>query len=174
MKHVVEVGCNGRSSIHELVSGADRAQIIEAHPEHYRNTKEFYKEYSGISVYHAAVWHSVGKIWLYPCGLSSFVQGIASPRMANGGNRISDPIEVPSITFDMLDDGSIDFVELDSEGAEWWALKHMRSRPATIQIEMRWKRYKNPHFAAIQNWMADNCYVLARIAGADFVYIQAP
>lgn len=49
---------------------------------------------------------------------------------------------------------------LDMEGSEYFALKHLISRPNLIVIEMQdaAKKYKNPYFDEILNWFTENKY----------------
>lgn len=64
-----------------------------------------------------------------------------------------------------FDRGNIDLLLLDMEGAEWFALKHLISRPKVIVVEMYVQNsafnngyYENPYTTEIKTWMSNNSY----------------
>lgn len=63
---------------------------------------------------------------------------------------------VPTITFDTIDDGNIDCLNLDCEGNEWVVLQQMISRPRVLMIEL-WPN--NPHLNSIVDWLFNNGYI---------------
>ena len=86
-------------------------------------------------------------------------------------------IEVPTVTFDVIDTaGDIDILSIDTEGAEWFAIKHMKSRPSLIMIEMLTEandnlpRWVNPYYQEILEWMKQNKYSLVHRAPSDFFF----
>lgn len=64
-------------------------------------------------------------------------------------------ISVPALHFEDVDDGEIDIINIDCEGAEWHVLEQMRSRPALLGIEL-WNQY--PQRSECLNWLAENNY----------------
>jgi FkbM family methyltransferase len=65
--------------------------------------------------------------------------------------------KVPIITFDSVDDGTIDILALDCEGQEWAVLSKMSSLPFLLTIEV-WDR--NPYKKEIIDWLHDHKYVM--------------
>jgi hypothetical protein len=94
-----------------------------------------------------AVWAISGPVKMFNIGATSYIQGIAgSPANSNNAYQPSpaDLIEVEAKWFRDIDDGTIDVLQLDMEGAEWYALLTMKSKPKIITIEMEYNKYKNP------------------------------
>lgn len=79
-------------------------------------------------------------------------------------------IEVDARTFDEFDDGTIDILDLDIEGCEWYVLEKMKSRPKFIIIETIWKSYTNPFLEQIKAWMAENHYSVFEHRDANTFY----
>ena len=76
-------------------------------------------------------------------------------------------------TFDEFDIGLIDLISIDIEGMEWAVLSRMRSLPKIIEIEMKWKKYINPHYDTIKHWMKINGYIFLERDGSDYIYRRA-
>ena len=77
---------------------------------------------------------------------------------------------VPAVTFDTIDDGTIDVLAIDIEGGEWFVLRHLVSRPAIISVETHGKRYVNPYRAEIDAWMRAEGYGAWYRDDSDTVY----
>lgn len=91
-------------------------------------------------------------------GGSSYLFGTWAPTGAKELNTI----EVNVITFDSIDDGQIDIMNLDCEGQEWAVLSKMKSRPKLFVIEI-WEG--NPYKEQIFNWLEQNKYDLKFATG---------
>lgn len=171
--HIVEVGCMGHSSLHEMIPSADRVQIFEANPEHARTVCKLYEGYPQVQIHQVALWNKVGEVYLHSDGPSSYVHGLLSPSLTNDGTAgKTQLVAVPCSTFDRYDDGSIDVLEIDIEGAEWYVLERMKSRPRWISVELHWKTYVNPYFIEIKRWMQENGYELAKITESDAEFVR--
>jgi len=68
-------------------------------------------------------------------GGSSAIMGAWCP--TRGGARI---VEVPAVRMSQIDDGTVDVLNIDCEGAEHHVLAHLVSAPAVIGIEL-WPQY---------------------------------
>jgi FkbM family methyltransferase len=171
-KHIVEVGCDGKASLHEFITPESRVQIIECNPDHLFEINRHYGTSSNVVIHPFAVWKERGKIKFYLEGATSYVDGLISPIVANDGHQPSSErtIEVEARTFDEFDDGTIDIIDIDVEGAEWYVIERMRSRPKVIGVEMAWNRYVNPHAKEIEKWMSDNHYIPFKQDGAASLY----
>jgi FkbM family methyltransferase len=159
-KHIAEVGCDGKISLHEFITPESRVQIFECNPDHLREIKRHYGDMPNVTVHPYAMWKEKGKVRFNLEGATSYVEGVQSPLLANDMFRTPEQqiIEVEARTFDEFDDGTIDIMDIDIEGAEWYVIEKMKSRPSVITIEMSWKAYVNPHTKEIEKWFSDNMY----------------
>lgn len=85
-------------------------------------------------------------------------------------------IEVPVVRFEEIDPGNIDLIAVDTEGAEWFVLQTMRSRPKAIVLETHLTGfpYKNPHMAEILKWMNQNGYQKLCNDESDTCWVRIP
>lgn len=183
VKHAVEVGahsvryCNlGRY----LLDPDVRVELFEPQPD---MASRLVHDTAGmnVEVHAVAICKTAGTCVLMQYGVGAHVKGVVAPAVANrnlpsmvrkfGGKQIGE-IQVPCRTFDDYDDGTIDIITLDTEGAEWWAIERMQSRPAWICIEMGDEKnpYKNPFTAEINQWMRGNNYVSYGVVLQDHVW----
>ena len=129
------------------------------------------------TMFNCAVSEISGDLYLYATNescQSAFIDRVPNSPMLNRGIS-KDGLKVYKITsrkIEEIDPGNIDVLYLDCEGAEWFALKNLISRPRIIQIEMQGKTYKNPFFNDIIKWMKNNNYELSRMEDSDFIYIR--
>jgi FkbM family methyltransferase len=70
--------------------------------------------------------------------------------------------EVDVVTFDTLDDGQIDILNLDCEGQEWSVLSRMKSEPKLLAIE---NCDDNPYYREICQWLKEHDYVMRWMTG---------
>ena len=162
MKHFVEVGCADVSSLENFISDNTVLEIIEPNPVHLQLIRERYRDKSNVIVHPYAVWKERQTIRFYNQGVLSYVEGVHSPAIANYGYvpQESDALDVEARTFDEFDDGTIDVLDIDVEGCEWYVLEKMRSRPKFIVVEMSpYKNYHHAYFNEISAWLKDNLYV---------------
>jgi len=78
--------------------------------------------------------------------------------------------EVDCVVFDEIDNSSIDLLSIDTEGAEWYVIKNLKSRPKIVSIETHGKFYTNPYIENISKWMTDNNYKVWYKTKSDTVY----
>lgn len=106
-------------------------------------------------------------------GCSHLVSESITPNSQHWGNR-EQVIEVESKAFAAIDPGNIDVLLADMEGAEWYLLATMRSRPRVIVLEMHspGNRYQNPHHGLILCWMNAMGYTLAKVGDADCCWVR--
>lgn len=170
--HIVEIGCAGVSSLHHLIVPQSNVQIFEPLPYHFEATRLVYSGMPNVIVRPYAIWKERGHIDLFVNGLSTFAEGLSSPALANDDFQCDghQKITVEARTFDEFDDGTIDLIEIDTEGGEWYVIERMISRPFFIIVEMQWKNYKNPFFDQIVDWMRINGYEEFQRHEANFTY----
>ncbi len=75
--------------------------------------------------------------------------------------------------FSQIDDGTLDILSVDSEGAEWYVIEKMVSRPKIISVETHGRRYKNPFAKEINAWMHTNNYKVWYKDKSDTIYINS-
>jgi FkbM family methyltransferase len=172
--HLVEIGCDRVASLQNMLTPEGRLEIFECNPNHLFEIDKYYQGYSNVTVYPYAMWKENGKVKFHLEGASSYVSGLPSPCVLNDNIQPNEEwtIEVEAKTFDQFDDGTIDVMDIDIEGAEWYVIERMKSRPRAIFIEMEWDKYRNPHFSEIQKWMKDNYYYKAEVCGASHCYMR--
>lgn len=160
--HVCEVGVYlpETSNVIDYIRSNVRTTLVEADPLIVEKIKTIFGQYN-IDIKPVAVWDHAGTIELSRVGASTFVSSLeSSPAIANDGYRPrqEDRFEVACARFSDLDDGSIDVLSIDIEGAEWYVLKYLKSNPKVISIETHGKFYTNPNLKEIRRWMADRHY----------------
>jgi FkbM family methyltransferase len=88
---------------------------------------------------------------------SSYLEGTWAPTMT--GEKT---FEVDVVTFDTLDDGQVDILNLDCEGQEWAVLKFMKSEPKLLAIE---NCDDSPYYHEIVTWLRDHNYKMRWMTG---------
>ncbi len=175
--HVAEVGVwlPETSNIFDYIEAGVRTTLVEPDPESIRRINERFGENTNVTLHTVAAFDYEGTLELSQREASTFVSSLeSSPAIVNDGYVVDekDQFTVRCTTFDTIDDGSIDLISIDTEGSEWFVLKHMQSRPAVISIETHGAAYTNPHLSDIQAWMSKNAYVLLFKDKSDSVYVQ--
>jgi FkbM family methyltransferase len=161
---ICEIGVFMPNSVQckDLINDAKRVLLVEANPSCVTELKKIYTK-SNTEIINKAIADSNGYIKLYKRNnedASAFIESVPfSPLIINDNFEPNENyITCESITFDKIDPNNIDILFLDIEGAEWFALKHMKSRPKIITVEMYGGGYVNPYSKEIKNWMDLNHY----------------
>jgi FkbM family methyltransferase len=175
-RHVAEVGVfrPEDSNVYAWVAAGIRATLVEADPRHAEAIRQHFAGCPQLTVHAVAVCDFQGEVQLHRAGPSTFLAGLHSPAVINDGyqENPADVFTAPAVLFSDLDPGDIDLLSLDVEGAEWFALQHLRSRPAVISVETHGARYRNPHRAEIEAWMAREGYEAWYLDRTDTVYVR--
>lgn len=173
---VVEVGVYipETSNVINFIEDGVKTLLVEADPKTVEKIETRFGSFRNVVCKQVAVFDYNGTVKLAQRASSTFISSLKSPAVVNDSYTIKeeDEFEVPAITFDTIDDGKIDLLSIDIEGAEWFVLKHMKSRPAVISIETHGKYYINPYFEQIDQWMKANGYKLWYKDKSDSVYFQ--
>ena len=98
---------------------------------------------------------------------SGYIEGINSSAILKGYN-FQNCTEVDFVKFSEIDDGTIDILFADIEGAEYFLLKHMTSRPNIIILETVFQDKINE----INQWMNINNYTQFTTEGEDTMFIK--
>jgi len=193
-RHVVEVGACGSEHIQMWPFVFDkkcRIQLVEPNPVGAAEIRAAYAGFPNIEVLEYAVAEDFGRMTLLvPDGTknpdapaSAYLESLpGSPylsREAAGRAEKLLSVRVETVPFSHIDDGTIDGLSVDTEGAEWFVLKTMKSRPAVISVEMEGPNgYKNPYCTEIEDWVAANGYVRHSVELAygyvrtDYIYVK--
>jgi len=175
-QHVCEVGVYlpETSNVINFIMDGIRTTLVEADPETVKKIKTYFSGYN-IEVFPVAVWDNDGVIKLSKANASTFVSELkSSPALVNDQYIVEEKntFEVPCRVFSSMDDGTIDLLSVDIEGAEWYVIKNLVSRPKVISIETHGKYYTNPYMAEISNWLQKENYETWYKDGSDTVFIQ--
>jgi len=176
-EHVCEVGVYypETSNILGFIKEGVKSTLVEPLPGCITAINNAFGNLNNVYLHPVAVSGNSGEIDLFLAESSSFAADISSsPALKNDKYSKSEgeTITVRSVTFDMIDDGTIDLLSIDTEGSEWFVLKHMVSRPAVISVELKTKHYVNPFLKEIQMWMETNGYEIWYIEKSDTVFIK--
>lgn len=174
--HVCEVGVYlpETCSVRPFILAGKKASLVEANPVMVEKIREAFKDYPQTRIFPFAVGDKPGMLTLYNRGASTFIENVESPAMVNDQYTKSDNdrFEVEAKTFDQMDDGTIDILCIDIEGAEWFVLSHLVSKPKMISVETHGKYYLNPNLSKIESWMKERGYEKWYKDKSDTVYVQ--
>lgn len=176
-QHAAEVGVYrpAVSNIRGYVESGVRSTLVEPDPDSIARIRTAWGERDNVMLHPVAVVDVAGEVQLVKRMASTFLSTLpSSPAIENDGVEpgTGERITVPAVTFDTIDDGTIDLLSIDVEGAEWYALKHLASRPSVISIETHGARYRNPFLREIAGWMRSRGYLLWYMDSSDSVYVQ--
>jgi FkbM family methyltransferase len=158
-----------------IVKDRIRATLVEPDPKCQVAIREFFRDYTNVSLLPYAIYDHNGKLELIQRQQSTFVSSLPySPATINDDYLIKkeDSFTVESRRMDDVDDGSIDLLSIDTEGSEWYVLKYLKSRPLVISVETHGKSYLNPFLAEITAWMQEHGYGRWFKDKADTVYYK--
>jgi FkbM family methyltransferase len=149
--------------------------LVEADPNCIQKINKYFAGYRKVKTVEAAVFDFHGEVELCRLESSTFISQLeASPALINDGCKIdeTDKFVAKSILFSEIDNGNYDLISIDIEGAEWFVLKHMVSRPNIISLETHGKYYSNPNIAKIRDWIRENNYFVWYKDNSDTVYVK--
>lgn len=177
-QHVAEVGVYSPelSNVLPYIQAGVRTTLVEADPVLGEKIQARFANQPHVTLHRVAVSDENGTVELVQRGPSTFLSQLAvSPAIVNDGYVLSDEDRflVKSLKFSEIDDKTIDLLSIDIEGAEWFVVKHLVSRPAVISIETHCKYYRNPYLTEIQNWMVSNNYRPWFMNDCDTVFVRA-
>lgn len=175
--HAAEVGVfkPQTSNIYEFIKAGVKTTLVEPDPKSIKQIKEHFAGFKNITLHEVAIFDRNGEIELIQREASTFVSELKiSPAILNDNYQITDgdKFVVKAVTFDKVDDGSIDLLSIDVEGSEWYILKTMKSRPAIISLETHGGAYLNPFLLDINLWMKNNGYKVWYKTNTDTVFVK--
>lgn len=175
--HVAEVGVYHpeTSNVLGFIHDGILTDLFEPDPQSLERIHSAFGSMPNVRVYPYAMFHESTPIRLYRAGASTFAADlVSSPALENDDYLPSedDAFTADARRIDEFDDGTIDVLSIDTEGCEWYVLMYLKSRPSVISVETGWKKYRNPYFDDIQEWMRTNGYVVWYRDRSDTIYIH--
>lgn len=176
--HVAEIGVwhPQTSNIFQYIQNGIRTTLVEPDPNSIALIKSQFSEYDNVTLFECALCDFSGQVELCQRESSTFVSTLsASPALVNDDCDIeqTEKFTAEARLFSEIDDGSIDLLSVDTEGSEWFVIKHMTSRPVVISIETHGGIYVNPFIDNLQRWMTENDYILWYKDKSDSVFVQS-
>ncbi len=177
LKHVAEVGVYlpQTSNIGAFAKEGIKSTFVEPDPSSVEATKEYFSDMENVKIYPVAVFDKSGSVELVQRKASTYLKVLdSSPAIVNDEYKVDekDTFTVDAVTFDEIDDGSIDLLSIDIEGGEWFVIKHMISRPLVLSIETHGAMYTNPYIDEINQWILENEYIVWYMDSSDTVYVK--
>jgi FkbM family methyltransferase len=175
--HVCEVGVYlpETSNIVDFIFEGIKTTLVEPDNKSIAAINQFFSKQKNITLFPYAIYDYNGTIKLAKAEASTFISELkASPALVNDAYKVSEEnsYEVPCRLFSTIDSGDIDLLSIDIEGAEWYVLKSMTSRPKVISVETHGNSYQNPFLQEIEQWIETNNYKIWYKDQSDTVYIQ--
>ena len=156
--HACEVGVYlpDTSNVLGWINDHVRTTLVECDPLTVAELRTRFGTLPHVRIEDVAVADESGTLTFYRTGASTFGSNVPqSPALVNDNYqpKQTDTFDVRAVTFDEIDDGTVDVLSIDVEGGEWYVLRHLRSRPSVISVETHGKRYVNPFLNEISAWM---------------------
>ncbi|HPA21375.1 MAG TPA: FkbM family methyltransferase [Verrucomicrobiae bacterium] len=172
-RHIVEVGVYeaGVAQSKRFIEAGARVELIEPQAAAVESLRATYGDRSNVVIHAVAIADKPGSVLLVSRGASSHtVTASEAPAGAAGAGDAAGSETVPAVTFDSIDDGTIDLLFCDIEGAEWQVISRLKSLPDVIVVETHGHRYINPRIRQIVGWMIRGGYRLVGHDAADTVW----
>lgn len=163
------------SNLIDFINNNTSTTLVEADPVYITKLKSYFANKKNVTIIESAVFDYNGTIELCRSSASTFISILdRSPALINDNYKINDTEKfvTKSILFSEIDKGDFDLISIDIEGAEWYVIKHMVSRPNIISIETHGKFYTNPNLKNILDWMNKNNYQIWYKTGSDTIFIK--
>ena len=148
--------------------------MFEPHPVYYKDILNAIIDKKNATVHNVAIGDFNGEVEFFEKETSSFIKDINSPILQTGHSTEqslnSFAVQVKKIS--EFDNGDIDYLRVDTEGAEYFVLKYLKSRPEIINIETHGDnaQFINPYLYEIEEWMEKNNYSKTSIDNCDSIY----
>jgi len=183
---VCEVGSGGCRTVLQVENFLDFAEkliFVEPNSASFKRLQE--QNFNGelfinipkFKLYNAAISNRTGQGKYYNWkpteeNASGFIEDVVSPAMYKDGYVPNEFLMVNFMKFSEIDDGEIDILAVDAEGAEFHVINDMKSRPKIIVLETHTNFAKqSPDFNQINSWMIREGYQ-SRNDGDDTIYTR--
>jgi FkbM family methyltransferase len=175
--HAAEVGVYlpASSNILGFIEQGIRSTLVEADPITVSELRRYFQGNAHVTIVPYAMSDRKGTVTFYRRNASTFLAELPlTPALVNDDYvpAPADSFTVESQLFSAIDDGSIDLLSIDIEGAEWFVIKHQVSRPRVLSVETHGQLYENPFHQEILSWMDENGYEVWYYDRSDTVFIR--
>ena len=163
------------SNIIDFINEGLPTLLVEADPIIVEKINTFFEGKKNVSVYPFAIFDKEEPVTFYRTNASTFLGSLeSSPALVNDKYQLADQdkFTVDARLFSSIDSGDIDLLSIDIEGAEWYVIKHLISRPKIISAEWLSGEYSNPFMKEIKEWMKKENYKLWFIDDTDGVFYK--
>ena len=177
LNHFCEIGVyeyNYCRLIKQIEQGK-RVTLFECFPRCIEDIKKNTSTRTNVTLHPVAIWDEAGEFDMTDVGASAFLDALGDNTPAHKNSYAHTNFGKFRVKADVVsnyDDGTIDALFVDTEGAEWFALKHLKSRPRVIEVETHYAKYENRYLKEIQDWMKDNGYTELDRTDADTIFIK--
>lgn len=164
------------SNVIDFIHENKKVVLVEPDPTTQIKISDYFQNQANVTLLPYAVYDYDGTIELSKANASTFISELsASPAIVNDKFEVDkhDKFTSECRKFSTIDPGNIDLLCVDIEGAEWFVLKHLISKPKVISLETHGKYYQNPHRAQINTWMTANGYEAWYMDGSDTVFTHS-
>jgi hypothetical protein len=172
-RRVAEVGVNDPHlcSLLSFINEGIPTLLVEPLPYCCQNLRDAFVG-KPVEVIEGVIGDKEGSVLLYDRGAGSWIEDVpkggAPDEHPNGCNTKREEFNhsyvrtVRSYRWQMVDPSDIDVLCVDTEGAEWFVVREMISRPALVRCEMHFPPtgWMNPHNAAIRQKMEEMGYTV--------------
>jgi len=177
IRHAAEVGVYlpASSNILGFIEQGIRSTLVEADPITVSALRQYFQGNAHVTIVPYAMSDRKGTVTFYRRDASTFLAELPSaPALVNDDYMPAqeDSFTVESQLFSAIDDGSIDVLSIDIEGAEWLVIKHLVSRPRVLSVETHGQLYENPFHREILSWIDANGYEVWYYDRSDTVFIR--
>jgi FkbM family methyltransferase len=163
--NVFEIGVGNPNICRTGHDLSNECWLFEANPHIYQQLVQAYGNRKNFHIHNIAIADYDGEIEFSCNGDSSYISDVRSPA-SFGSKEYLDTFEKIKVQCKRIcnfeKEIKIDILLLDMEGAEYFVLKHLISRPKSIIIEMQSsnRAYINPYYNEILKWLNENKYEL--------------
>lgn len=177
LSHFCEVGVYEYNycRLIEQINQGKKVSLFECFPRCIEDIKKNISGKDNVTLYEVAIFDARGEMTMTDVGASAFLNGMGNttPAHQNGyAHKNFGSLTVKTDTFDKYDDGTIDALFIDIEGAEWHVINKLRSRPKVIEVETHYAKYQNPYLKEILDWMDKNGYTQLDRTDADTIFVK--
>jgi len=165
-KRVAEVGVclpQMAETICFIQDPAVEVELFEPQPEAVVLLREAFRNYQNVTIREIAITDTDGMFTM------KREHSKYGEHCADGGACIDSPeitwttpreetFAVVGRRFHHFDDGTFDLVKIDTEGSDWFVIKHMMSRPKLFIFESYIRPMRNPFEREIDEWAAAHGY----------------
>lgn len=177
--HIVQIGAanSGEFEFMDFIKMGSKAILFEPHPTFYKELIDKWGKIDNITIYDIGIYNQVGKFKFYEKWASSCLEECSKIPLILHYDQKFDENNIffaNCALFSGFDEGNIDLLLIDSNGAEWYCLEKLISRPTIICIETHYiyRNYVNPYIQKIDAWMVLNDYIIYAKNESDTVFLR--